>query len=903
LSELSGSKFRRLLKGSLPLIFFILVSCIFHYRALTEGILIAPENDALHQNYPIKHLYAYALKNLEFPLWNPYVFAGMPFLAEMQNGVLYPLNVVFYFLFPASYAYNLSYVLHFALAGFFTYMYLRLIGLRELTAFAGGMVFGFSGFLIVNKDHTAIVNSAVYLPLLMYFLERLRREPRLAHSLLIALVVAVQIFAGSMQICVYSYMVAGMFLVFYSIRKGMGAEEGSALRFLLMGVFGVLIGICISLPQIISTIELSELSWMQNSKVYRGYVYFSLYHVYFSTLPSLIAPDLFTGWGPDDDTLIIIGILPVIFAFISSITAARRNHFVLFWGLVALLGLVLSLGSDTPLSRAMFHLPVYNTFRAHGRNLLEFTLAFSVLFAIGLETVFYEREKGERYLRTSLVLLFAVLLVTVTAVAIFQFIPPGGVIEYLGAKGFQRPDLVQEKINLKYPAVYMAVVIMAVYIVCLALFMRFRHGVMKYIVFLIMAVEIFYISGFRNISGPAIAEARDLCRSEPYGWFVDEDPAVYRMANVMLQLKMALRTNPSSNLTCRLGSVNAYDPLVLDDYAVLLDLWNAGKYTHRWSDIVRNNVVLGMLGVKYLKVAANADIDTSKVMTSEGMSLRERIPITDWRVYEGREVEEEHFSLGHEGMALSSPLSLNAGTYVASLKARAPEGEFEEYHQVFRLGEEDVYMLAVASFSGTPIEVRDMKLQKLNNYYPFVLTGGGEPGRKVSPYKRVFDDGSFYLYLNGNRLPRAWSVSGLEEAEGIEDVKNKLFTLELNPSKHAMLGGDDIRAIGTRKFEKGMVEVSALRMNRVVLETEFSGRGFVVLSDQHYPGWRAMVDGKETEIYRVNGILRGVIVPEGRHKVEFVFRPGATILLLLLSGIITLCIMLYLMAARKEAGT
>ncbi len=53
----------------------------------------------------------------------------------------------------------------------------------------------------------------------------------------------------------------------------------------------------------------------------------------------------------------------------------------------------------------------------------------------------------------------------------------------------------------------------------------------------------------------------------------------------------------------------------------------------------------------------------------------------------------------------------------------------------------------------------------------------------------------------------------------------------------------------------------------------FQGDGFVVLSDQFYPGWRAYVDGRESPIYRANYLFRAVPVPAGEHVVEFTYQP------------------------------
>jgi uncharacterized membrane protein YfhO len=60
----------------------------------------------------------------------------------------------------------------------------------------------------------------------------------------------------------------------------------------------------------------------------------------------------------------------------------------------------------------------------------------------------------------------------------------------------------------------------------------------------------------------------------------------------------------------------------------------------------------------------------------------------------------------------------------------------------------------------------------------------------------------------------------------------------------------------------------------VAIETNVSSPTLLVLSEVYYPaGWKAYVDGTETEILRTNYILRSVIVPAGKHEVEFRFDP------------------------------
>jgi uncharacterized membrane protein YfhO len=79
------------------------------------------------------------------------------------------------------------------------------------------------------------------------------------------------------------------------------------------------------------------------------------------------------------------------------------------------------------------------------------------------------------------------------------------------------------------------------------------------------------------------------------------------------------------------------------------------------------------------------------------------------------------------------------------------------------------------------------------------------------------------------------------------------------------------------------------------------------LSENHYPGWRAYVDGHLVDTLRVDYNLRGVSLPAGEHEVEFIYRPksvliGAAISLLTLIGLVIWCQRL-LPLERLRAGT
>ena len=69
------------------------------------------------------------------------------------------------------------------------------------------------------------------------------------------------------------------------------------------------------------------------------------------------------------------------------------------------------------------------------------------------------------------------------------------------------------------------------------------------------------------------------------------------------------------------------------------------------------------------------------------------------------------------------------------------------------------------------------------------------------------------------------------------------------------------------------VEFMDVSENSLVMDVFTEKRGYLVLSDTYFPGWKAYDNGKTTKIYRANRVMRAVVLDKGAHRVEFVFAP------------------------------
>ncbi|HKC69827.1 MAG TPA: YfhO family protein, partial [Bacteroidia bacterium] len=71
------------------------------------------------------------------------------------------------------------------------------------------------------------------------------------------------------------------------------------------------------------------------------------------------------------------------------------------------------------------------------------------------------------------------------------------------------------------------------------------------------------------------------------------------------------------------------------------------------------------------------------------------------------------------------------------------------------------------------------------------------------------------------------------------------------------------------------IKLNSYQPNKLVYETNAKTSQLAVFSEIYYPkGWVATIDGKESPYVNADYVLRAMVIPEGKHTVEFNFKPA-----------------------------
>jgi hypothetical protein len=155
-------------------------------------------------------------------------------------------------------------------------------------------------------------------------------------------------------------------------------------------------------------------------------------------------------------------------------------------------------------------------------------------------------------------------------------------------------------------------------------------------------------------------------------------------------------------------------------------------------------------------------------------------------------------------------------------------------------------------------------------------------------WRRLFAAMGSVVYENRDALPRAWlasRVKALPAADVLEAIRTgRLPEGEpFQPGRLALTEGGVDRDLGPLD-PQATVDVVDARNNRLAVDTASATPSVLVVADAYYPGWRASIDGQPAPILQADYAFRAVLLPPGRHRVVFAYRPASFVVGVLVSA-------------------
>ncbi|MEW6304879.1 MAG: YfhO family protein [Verrucomicrobiota bacterium] len=189
---------------------FLLAAIFAAYPEVMLGSHTFFYRDYGHFAYPLAHYHREAFWNGEIPLWNPLSNCGLPFVAQWNTMVFYPLSLI-YLLLPMPWAPGYFSLAHLLLAGVAMYfLALRWTGNRFAAAVAG-TAYALNGLTLHSVMWTNNIAALAWMPLVVLFIERAWREGG-RRLVIAALLGTVQMLAGAPEIILFTWLVCAAVL-------------------------------------------------------------------------------------------------------------------------------------------------------------------------------------------------------------------------------------------------------------------------------------------------------------------------------------------------------------------------------------------------------------------------------------------------------------------------------------------------------------------------------------------------------------------------------------------------------------------------------------------------------------------------------------------------------------------
>ncbi len=800
-------------------------------------------------NAPQRMLLTWFYTHGHLPLWNPFNFAGQPFLAAGQAGPLYLPNAIFLLLSIVP-AFKVSYLFHELLAAFGMYAASYHLWRSRLGAVVSAVALVTSGFLLGHQIHTQMFDAFAWLPLCFWLCLRVYDRPGWLRIVFLAVALAMEIYAGHPQVTFYVFLTLGLYLAVTLLRHPAKTEWPRALRVLIAVVLALGLGAAQWLP----TLDLVTYSsrsgasaWflLAQSFPWEGFLqWLSPYTAGggFGAAPLSQNSFLATYGSPLFwEFACYVGVVTLFLAFAAVGTQLVKSTPVLALSVSAITALALALGDNGFLAEVLVNVPGFDLFRVPARyvGLADFSL--SLLAGAGVAV--WQTGSASTRTRIRRIVAGSALLTMIALVLVKRLLD----LPYWSWSTVAAEELLLAAV----------VLLQLPRIVSTEGARLWGTAILAGIdcVSQSAALSPYVLSAdpapYLRASGPVAYVQHHLGSAEPLRRVADFD------AGALSQDKSAAFQIPS---------LNGYDSLV--------PAWYDGDVRLTWNESVLTSHARSLLDA----------LDVEYVLTPEHWhpSIAQYTSgISSW---------DHRLTVPSGASGLTVHLSSVLGTPLESgplVSVTIAAGNRRLSKLIDGVADADYYIPLPPDWP----KGRQAKLTIRSELWtgairvPYVQWSGsnlGAFGRRIAvdrvfapaPWNKVYSDGQTAVWKNPDELKPAW------------------FTPDLRaPLEQA----------------SGELRLTSFAPNRQVWNVGASSHGALIISQMYDPNWRAELDGKAVPVQAVEvagaAVLTGIPVTPGRHQVVLSYAPASFYAGLGITALSALLALIPVVASwRKNAG-
>lgn len=397
---------------STTMILFILL-LIFYYQIVFEGKTLLPPDTLTAISY--RTFVNDALKQGTYPLWNPYIFSGMPSYGSLSSAPLVNIfdAIINYALIGIGKIIPITpfmrLLINYLFLGLLIYLLLISLKTNRFAALFSAIAVIFLPQLIAFTafGHNTKFLSVVLIPLIFWSVNQLLKKKNLLFFSLTSLAIGLQLLRAHVQVCYYTYLFIAIYFIYCAIIEYKDTKKfADILKSASLLAGAVIVALLLSSVLYISVYEYSHYS-IRGGGASGGldYDYASSWSFSPAEMMTFLVPSFFgfggaTYWGkmPFTDYPLYMGIIVLFLAGLALIV--RRDRYVIFFAIIALFSLIVSFGKHLPvLYGPMFKLlPFFNKFRVPSMIHILLDISVVIIAGLGLSFLISLRESDNKKL-------------------------------------------------------------------------------------------------------------------------------------------------------------------------------------------------------------------------------------------------------------------------------------------------------------------------------------------------------------------------------------------------------------------------------------------------------------------------------------------------------------------------